>query len=176
MPRNGIAESYGNCMCKFLRNCYCFPQWLHHLHSYEEYLKLMNTLICAFCWKQAVIYVEIYPGFELLGTSVFICWALVECCQLAREDKPAVRQLCVRFWLYDPHWCLLSSVCSVLASCWMLPPSESKSHHTPRSKRQLPGPMLLKAEPPCAAAPALVWSWPRPGVELAPASPAWTYW
>lgn len=44
----------------------------------------------------------------------------------------------------------------------MLPPSESRSHHTPRSKPQLPGPVLPKAEPPCAAGSALVWSWPLP--------------
>ena len=44
----------------------------------------------------------------------------------------------------------------------MLPPSEARSHHTPRSKPQLPGPVLPKAEPPCAAGSALVWSWPLP--------------
>ena len=89
MPRNGIAESYGNCMCKFLRNC--FPQWLHHLDSYEEYFKLMNTLICAFGGNK--------QSSMLRSTQGLNCWVLL-CSDVelwlnaASFPEPAVRQLC----------------------------------------------------------------------------------
>ena len=120
-----------------------------------------------FWWKQAVIYVEIYPGFELLGPSVFIRWALVECCRLSREDKPAVCQLCEVLVLRSS---LVLAVLSVLSISLLLNAASLWS--------KIPPHPTFKASASWACAPqsrAALCCWLSPGLELAPAPPVWTY-
>ena len=171
MPRNGIAESYGNCMCKFLRNC--FPQWLHHLDSYEEYFKLMNTVICAFGGNK--------QSSMLRSTQGLNCWVLL-CSDVelwlnaASFPEPAVRQLCEVLAVRSS---LVLAVLAVLSIRLLLnaaslrikiPPhptfkASASWAYAPQGRATLccwPSPGVELAQPWCGAGPGLVWSWPLP--------------
>ena len=156
MPRNGIAESYGNCMCKFLRNC--FPQWLHHLDSYEEYFKLMNTLICAFGGNK--------QSSMLRSTQGLNCWVLL-CSDVelwlnaASFPEPAVRQLCEVLAVRSS---LVLAVLAVLSISLLL--------NAASLRIKIPPHPTFKASASWAYAPqgrATLCCWPSPGVELAQA-------
>ena len=53
-PRRGIAGSYGSPIFNFLRNLYCFPQWLHQFTFppavHKHFLFLTSSLTLLLFW------------------------------------------------------------------------------------------------------------------------------